>query len=57
MNQLTLTDIEYSNRKKKTKLEEFLDSMKILGRLGLIFQMKESKMPFMTAMPCAPLCT
>ena len=56
MKQLTLTDIEYSNRKKKTKLEEFLDSMKILGRLGLIFQMKESKMPFMTAMPCVRLC-
>ena len=27
MNQLTLTDIEYSNRKKKTKREEFLDAM------------------------------
>ena len=27
MNQLTMTDIEYSNRKKKTKREEFLDAM------------------------------
>jgi hypothetical protein len=27
MNQLTLTDMEYSNRKKKTKREEFLDAM------------------------------
>ena len=27
MKQLTLTDIEYSNRKKKTKREEFLDAM------------------------------
>ncbi|MFV0466765.1 MAG: IS5 family transposase [Lachnospiraceae bacterium] len=27
MNQLTLTDIEYSNRKKKTRREEFLDAM------------------------------
>ena len=27
MNQLTLSDIEYSNRKKKTKREEFLDAM------------------------------
>ena len=27
MNQITLTDIEYSNRKKKTKREEFLDAM------------------------------
>ena len=27
MNQLTMADIEYSNRKKKTKREEFLDSM------------------------------
>ncbi len=27
MKQVTLTDIEYSNRKKKTKYEEFLDAM------------------------------
>ncbi len=27
MNQLTFSDIEYSNRKKKTKREEFLDAM------------------------------
>ncbi len=27
MNQITLTDIEYSNRKKKTRREEFLDAM------------------------------
>lgn len=27
MSQITLTDLEYSNRKKKTKREEFLDSM------------------------------
>ena len=27
MNQITLTDMEYSNRKKKTKREEFLDAM------------------------------
>ena len=27
MNQMTLTDMEYSNRKKKTKREEFLDAM------------------------------
>ncbi len=27
MSQITLTDLEYSNRKKKTKQEEFLDSM------------------------------
>ncbi len=27
MNQLTLTDMEYSNRRKKTKREEFLDAM------------------------------
>ena len=27
MSQLTLTDMEYSNRKKKTKREEFLDAM------------------------------
>ncbi len=27
MNQMTLTDIEYSNRKKKTKRESFLDAM------------------------------
>lgn len=27
MDQMTLTDMEYSNRKKKTKREEFLDSM------------------------------
>ena len=27
MNQLTMADIEYSNRKKKTKREEFLDTM------------------------------
>ena len=27
MNQIALTDIEYSNRKKKTKREEFLDAM------------------------------
>ena len=27
MNQLTLADIEYSNRKKKTKREKFLDAM------------------------------
>ena len=26
MNQLTMADIEYSNRKKKTKREEFLDA-------------------------------
>ena len=30
MNQITLTDIEYSNRKKKTKREEFLDAMEEL---------------------------
>ena len=27
MNQLTFSDMEYSNRKKKTKREEFLDAM------------------------------
>ena len=27
MNQMTLTDMEYSNRKRKTKREEFLDAM------------------------------
>ena len=27
MSQITLTDIEYSNRRKKTKREEFLDAM------------------------------
>jgi IS5 family transposase len=27
MNQMTLTDMEYSNRKKKTKREEFFDAM------------------------------
>lgn len=27
MNQITLTDMEYSNRKKRTKREEFLDSL------------------------------
>ena len=27
MKQLTMADIEYSNRKKKTKREEFLDAM------------------------------
>jgi len=27
MNQLTISDIEYSNRRRKTKREEFLDSM------------------------------
>ena len=27
MNQITLTDMEYYNRKKKTKREEFLDAM------------------------------
>ena len=27
MNQMTLTDMEYLNRKKKTKREEFLDAM------------------------------
>ena len=27
MNQQTFSDIEYSNRRKKTKREEFLDSM------------------------------
>ena len=27
MNQMALTDMEYSNRKKKTKREEFLDAM------------------------------
>lgn len=27
MNQLTFSDIEYSNRKKKTKREEFLDAI------------------------------
>jgi IS5 family transposase len=27
MNQITLADMEYSNRKKKTKREEFLDAM------------------------------
>lgn len=27
MNQLTLIDVKYSNRKKKTKREEFLDTM------------------------------
>lgn len=27
MNQMTLTDMEYSNRKKQTKREEFLDAM------------------------------
>ena len=36
MNQLTFSDIEYSNRKKKTKREEFLDSMEemIHGHTG-----------------------
>ena len=28
MNQLTFADIEYSNRKKKTRREEFFDAMK-----------------------------
>ena len=27
MNQMTLADMEYSNRKKKTKREKFLDAM------------------------------
>jgi len=27
MNQLTFSDMEYSNRKKKTKREEFLNAM------------------------------
>ena len=27
MNQMTFTDMEYSNRKKKTRREEFLDAM------------------------------
>ena len=27
MNQLTFSDMEYSNRKRKTKREEFLDAM------------------------------
>lgn len=30
MNQLTFSDIEYANRKKKTKREEFLDSMDLI---------------------------
>ena len=31
MNQLTFSDIEYSNRKKTTKHEEFLNTMEALG--------------------------
>ena len=27
MNQLTFSDVKYSNRRKKTKREEFLDAM------------------------------
>ena len=37
MNQLTFSDIEYSNRKKKTKREEFLDAMEEIVTIPSIF--------------------
>ena len=89
MKQLTFSDVEYSNRKKKTKREEFLDAMEeiipwsywvdfirpyyfdnkrgrkpigietcfacISCKSGLIYLMKELKIPFMTVMQCARL--
>ena len=68
MNQLTFSDIEYSNRKKKTKREEFLDAMEEIIPWSYWVEMirpfyfankrgrKESRILSMTVTPCVHLC-